>query len=84
LKLSEAKANLAELDRSFALTKVDAARKAITDAGQDLDRVVRELAVTQDSDNTWVTEIVTEAFSKLTAARATLADLEKIAASEGS
>ncbi|HMR04244.1 MAG TPA: hypothetical protein PKA88_00640 [Polyangiaceae bacterium] len=76
-KLAEAKATLAELDRTATHSKVAAAQVAIAEAEQNLDRVVRELSVDQTPDNTLVSEVVSDAFNKLRQAKATLVDLEK-------
>lgn len=81
-KLAEAKATLVELDRSATHSKVVAAQAAIAEAEQNLDRVVRELSVDQVSDNTLVTEVVSEAFNKLRQAKATLVDLEQTVPAE--
>jgi hypothetical protein len=81
-KLAEAKEELVELDRAASVSKVAAAQAAIGEAERDLDRVVRELSVSQNPDNTLVTDVVTEAFRKLTQAKATLVDLQKAVAAE--
>ena len=78
-KLRVAKAKLVDLEESVALTKLEAARAAIDEAGKYLDKVLSDIVVVAEADTTWVTKVVQDAFTKLRIAKTTLADLESVA-----
>jgi hypothetical protein len=76
--LGTARAGLAELERSVAQENLEAAKTALSDGERDLDRVIQGMEVAARAEKTWVTGVVEDAFEKLRAAKARLADLEKV------
>lgn len=86
-RVNSAKAKLVDLERSLALAKIEAekieaAKTAIVEAETDLDRVLGEILVEDPVQETLVTDVVSDAFAKLRAARSELADLEESIATE--
>lgn len=75
-QLRAAKARLLDLEKSLELAQRKAARAAVGKAEEHLDAVIGDMGGVEEPGTTWTTKVVTDAFTKLTAARATLADLD--------
>ena len=83
LGLKAAEAQLIALERLLEVSnieaeklKVEAARTAVMEAEESLERVLGEAVVPPAEQETWVTDVVAAAFAELKAAKAQLLELE--------
>ncbi|MBW2529153.1 MAG: hypothetical protein JRI23_33555 [Deltaproteobacteria bacterium] len=74
-KLHVAKARLLELQKALDVAQQQAARAAVGAAEHYLDAVIAEMGSVEKAGTTWATKVVEDAFTKLRAAKAALADL---------
>lgn len=66
------------MDKKALLEKISAANKDVDAATDDLDRVIREIAVKPRAEKTTIASVVEDAFSKLRAAKGVLGELERL------
>ncbi|WP_437679136.1 hypothetical protein [Sorangium sp. So ce131] len=64
------------------LEKVAAAKRDITEAENDLERVLRDIQVAPRADKTTISKVVEDAFTKLRAVKANLIELEALVTTE--
>jgi hypothetical protein len=64
------------MEKSILLEKVAAAKQDITEAENNLGKVLMEIQGAPRADKTTISKVVEDAFTKLRAARLTLVDLE--------
>lgn len=64
------------MEKQILLGKITAAKKDITDAENDLERLLREIQSAPRADKTTISKVVEDAFSKLKAVKTNLLDLE--------
>ncbi|AUX40544.1 uncharacterized protein SOCE26_019450 [Sorangium cellulosum] len=60
------------------LDKVVAAKRDITEAENDLEKVLRDIQVAPRADKTTISKVVEDAFTKLRAVKANLIELEAL------
>ena len=84
LTLETAEKKLIDLEKLLSLAKieeaknkVETAKAAVAEAEKHLDRVLGQIEVAAPLQETWVTEVVEAAFSRLRAAREDLVNLER-------
>jgi hypothetical protein len=77
-RLNDSRTKIVELERHLALAQLTPARAATLQAERDLDRAIEKIKISQETEKTWITDGVGEAFSKLKAARERLVVLEKL------
>lgn len=77
-QLSALEKLLALTDIEAAKTKVETAKAVVAEAEKDLDRVLKQAPPTPEQE-TWVTDVVESAFTKLRTAKRALIDLEAAA-----
>jgi len=89
LTLETAEKKLIDLERLLSLAKieeagkkVETARAAVAEAEKNLDRVLGQIELAAPLQETWVTEVVEAAFSRLRAAREDLVNLERSISAE--
>jgi hypothetical protein len=64
-------------ERQSILEKISIAKRDISEAGIDLERVIGEILVSPRAEKTTISKVVEDALAKVRAARANLDDLEK-------
>ncbi len=82
--LVDLEAQLVAATHADASDQLDAARVAVKEAEQELDRVVTDMDVGKPLEDAWVSEVVSSAFTKLRTAKQGLAKLETLLASTDS
>ncbi|WP_159396800.1 hypothetical protein [Sorangium cellulosum] len=60
------------------MDKVVAAKRDITEAENDLEKVLRDIQVAPRADKTTISKVVEDAFTKLRAVKANLIELEAL------
>jgi phage terminase small subunit len=66
------------MDKAQVFTKIEAAKRAMTEAERDLEKILSELQVTPRAEKTTISEAIQHAFTKLRSARQTVLDLEQL------
>lgn len=64
--------------KEVILAKVHTAATEVTDAADDLDKLLAEIKAAPRAQKTTISKVVEEAFSRLKTARTVLIDVEKI------
>jgi hypothetical protein len=64
------------------LAKVQGASQEVTEAADDLDKLLAAIKAAPRAEKTTISKLVEEAFSRLTSARVALSDVEKLVKKE--
>ena len=75
-KLRASQAKLEELEKLVTLAQIEAAKSAIVEAEKGLDRAIEGVDSTR-REKMWMSEVVAQAFAKLTTAKQKLIELEE-------
>jgi hypothetical protein len=66
------------MEKKILLEKITAAKMDITEAENDLEKLLREMQTAPRADKTTISKVVEDAFSKLRAVKTNLLDLEGV------
>lgn len=70
------------LNKSLLISKLEQARRDVTDAEGDLRRLIREMLAAPRAEKTTLPAVIDDAFAKLRSARTDLGEIEGLIAAE--